>query len=97
MPVGYQVDVSLTWVGERSGLEDLREGENEEKEVGEGELGEMGKGGGKCQEWIELEEGRLTESTKRWEIFLAVPDMHFTLLSVASFVVASLFIALIIL
>ena len=58
--------MSLTWVGERSGLEDQRERENE---VGEGELGEMGKGGGKCQEWIELEEGRLPGSTKRWEVF----------------------------
>ena len=57
--------MSLTRVGEKSGLEDLREGEGD----GEGELAEVGKGGAKCQDWIELEEGRLPGSTKRWEVF----------------------------
>ena len=55
-------------------VEELREGKSEGGGEGEGELAEMGKGGGKCQEWIELQEGRLPGSTKRWEVFfLSVP------------------------
>ena len=65
LPVGYLAELSLTGVGERSGLEDLREGSNGEGEVGEGGEEENGEEGEKCQQWVELEEGRLPGATKR--------------------------------
>ena len=77
LPVGYLADVSLTWVGGGSGVEDLREKEKEE-------MGDVWKGGGeekeyveegsKCEQWVGLEEGGLLPgSTERWEVtFLRV-------------------------
>ena len=74
LPVGYLADVSLTWVGGGSGLEDLREGRREMGDMWKGgEEEEYVEEGSKCEEWVVLEESGLPGSTERWEVsFLGV-------------------------
>ena len=59
LPVGYLVDVTIKMLGGRSELEEV-----ERDGVGEVRQGERGS---KCQQWVEMEEEGLPESTARYE------------------------------
>ena len=62
LPVGYLVDVTIKMLGGGSELEEAEsDGDDGVGEVRQGERGS------KCQQWVEMEEEGLPESTARYE------------------------------
>ena len=70
LPVGYLVDVTIKMLGGGSELEEA------ESDDGVGEV-RQGERGSKCQQWVEMEEEGLPESTARYERKFSLFEKHF--------------------